>query len=107
MGLAKRYQEEREALGWFPVDDKYVCPECLSDHVLVQAATEGAEADSCSYCHQRTPGKPLAAPVDLVLELIAAGLYSEYEDPIHGAGWDGGWTVPTSDTYDLLWDHDV
>ncbi len=105
MGSNKRYQEEREALGWFPIDDKYVCPDCLNDPLLAAAVRDAAEVETCSYCLR--PGSSLAAPVDVVLELVVPGIRSEYEDPINGAGWDDGWTVHTTDTFDLLQDYEV
>lgn len=46
-------------------------------------------------------------PLERVVQIIVEGLHLEYEDPIEQSHWDsaeGGCTVPTQDTTDLLLD---
>ncbi len=107
MGMTKRYLEDWEARGWSPAADKYVCPDCLLDHVLAQAVRDAAQADTCDYCRQSTPDQSLAAPVDVVLELVVPGLHSENEDPIEQVAWEGGFTIDPTDTRDLLQEYEV
>jgi len=44
---------------------------------------------------------------DTLLESSLKGLRQEYEDPSNSVGWcseEGGWLLPTMDSYDLLGD---
>lgn len=48
--------------------------------------------------------------IDELAEFIEDGLRSQYEDPVEGAGYDsreGGYQVPTQETDDLLWEHEL
>lgn len=104
MGQAKRMLEEIRARGWAPVE-KNVCAGCVGDPVLAALITAAADAGECDYC-----GGPVAAPVDVILDAIVQGFRAEYEDPVNQAPWssaDGGYQVPTIDTWDLLQEHEA
>jgi len=107
MGLAKRQLEEDEARGWRSSGDRYVCAECFVDSALRKFASAHAEADTCDFCGTRRAGQPIAAPVDLLVELIAESLRVEWANPDDvGVPYDsgeGGYQGRVYDTWDLLW----
>jgi len=107
MGLAKRQLEEEEARGWRSSGDRYVCAECFVDPALREFASAHAEADTCDFCGARRSGQPIAAPVDLLVELIAESLQAEWDNPDNvGVPYDsgeGGYQGRVYDTWDLLW----
>jgi hypothetical protein len=39
-----------------------------------------------------------------VLELVVEGIKLQYEDPLEGMAWDGGYVGIVHDTSDLLWE---
>lgn len=96
--------------GWASVD-KDVCAGCLSDAALAAAVDEAANAEECSYCGRRGDGAPVAAAVDIVLDAVVLGLRTEYGDPDdEGVGYcsaEGGYLMPTTDTWDLLQELEV
>lgn len=100
MGMAKRQQELNAARGWSG-DDTLVCTRCVIDPALVAALKASGEAGLCFYCGRAG----VLGPLDLVLELVVAGLHYEYEDPLNNLAIDEGEFVgEVEDTYDLLWD---
>ncbi|MHA6512981.1 HEPN-associated N-terminal domain-containing protein [Tessaracoccus sp. Z1128] len=109
MGAVKRHLEEVQARGCSDTDGM-VCSICITEPALVQVIrTEGA-ATECSYCGSIPEAPNATVELERIVQLVTDGLQSEYEDPAEGAGWDGregGYQVPTFDTPDLLWDHEV
>ena len=95
------------ARGWADVGAT-ICSECVVDAALVEAIVETGGVEPCEYC-QKTPILPNAsAPIEVVLELVLAGLRHEYEDPIEQMGWEGGWQgAAVHDTWDLIYDLEV
>lgn len=109
MGGAKRYLEEVESRGWANLE-KFVCSECLLDSSLVAAVRAEGGEDPCDYCDEAPVAPKSSAPVEVILELIVDGLRYEYEDPIDQVLYssaDGGYQMPSSDTWDLLERHAV
>src|SRR5215472_9904079 len=115
MGRAKDWEMEQEERGWWSVPGKYVCPECFDEEFLKEFVRERAETSECDYCgstaEELTGDKAalIAAPFDCVMEIIAEGLQSEWNDadnegvPYESA--EGGYQANTHDSYDLVWDH--
>lgn len=101
MGLVKRHLEEIESRGWADADST-VCSDCLVDEALVTAVAEYGGTDACSFCGARRP--VASAPLEVVLDLVVAGVRFEYEDPIEQSAYDSedGYLVPTWDTSELL-----
>ena len=96
-----------------------VCSNCITEPALAAAIREegeswadpeALEAHVCEYC-QEVPQAPEAlVELERVIELVVEGLRAEYDDPAEEAGWDGregGYQVPTCDTYELLWEFEV
>lgn len=110
MGRAKEWMMEQEERGWWSRPDRYVCADCLDDDVLKALIAEHAEADECDYCGSSSSnGEPIAAPFDVVMEVIAAGIYKEWNaadnEGIPYETREGGYQCPTTDTYDLVQDY--
>jgi hypothetical protein len=117
VGLTKRYMEEAYARGYSD-HSGMVCSKCITEPALAAAVreegeswdVEDEEADVCEYC-QEVPQAPEAlVELERVIELVVGGLRAEYDDPAEEAGWDGregGYQVPTYDTYDLLWEFEI
>jgi hypothetical protein len=113
MGRAKDWEIEQEERGWWGVPGRYVCPECFDDESLKQVIRENAAASSCDYCELTSEdltgeaGALIAAPFDSVMEVIAEGLKSEWNDannesiPYESA--EGGYQADTTSSYDLVW----
>ena len=104
MGWAKEQAIRQMEQGWSPIGNKQVCANCFEDYAIKQFIEQNVAANRCSYCRRRGR-KQIAAEIDDVIEFIAAGISTEYEDPVHSVGWDsaeGGWLLPTMDARDLL-----
>ena len=86
--------------GWQSIGTKFVCARCFEDYAVKRFVEDHANERVCSYC-SRHAKKPIAAAMDEVLEYIAEGLNTEYEDPVHNVGWEsaeGGYLLPTTDS---------
>lgn len=72
------------------------CAECVDDYALKEFVRETAEAwgDHCDYCGRT--GEGIAAPTDMLLELISRSLASEWEelDGSYFDSEDGQYIVP-------------
>jgi hypothetical protein len=114
MGKAKDWEMEQEERGWWSVPGKYVCAECFDEDFLKQFVKEHAEVSVCDYCGSTAVELTgdetalIAAPFDSVMEIIAEGLQSEWNDadneniPYESA--EGGYQGNIYQSYDLVWD---
>ncbi len=115
MGRAKDWQLEQEERGWFSVPGKHVCSDCVDDDYLKQLIKENAKTSGCDYCGltaEDATGNPsdlIAAPFDSVMQAIAEGLQSEWnnadDEGIVYESAEGGYQAETFDSYDLVWEH--
>lgn len=74
---------------------------------LKQFVADQSASHECSYCGRRDASELIAAPVDEVIGFIVEAIRTEYTDANGTAGWDQEdytYTVPTTDTWDLLFD---
>jgi len=104
MGRAKEQYMRQMEQGWSGVGEKWVCAKCFEDEAIGDFVREQASAKRCSYCH-RFSRNAIAAHMDEVLEFIAMGINSEYEDAANGVHWEsaeGGYTLATMDSWELL-----
>lgn len=106
MGMVQRYMEEVEARGWADVDT-IICSQCVVDAALVDAVRQHGGTEVCNYCEEAPSGPEASAPFEVVLELVVDGLKLEYEDPVEGMAWDGGYVGTVHDTWDLLWELEI
>jgi DNA-directed RNA polymerase subunit RPC12/RpoP len=81
MGYAKQKLLEAQERGWSSIGDKFVCAKCFDDYALSQLVTENAAEFKCDYCGHRSRKKPIAAPMDEVMEAIDEGIRSEWGHP--------------------------
>jgi hypothetical protein len=106
---------EQEQRGWWSVPGKYVCSECFEEEFLKEFVRDHAEVPECDYCGSTAEeltgdeAALIAAPFDSVMEIIAEGLQSEWNDadnefiPYESA--EGGYQANTHHSYDLVWDY--
>jgi hypothetical protein len=103
MGYWKDRMMQEQARGYSSVDDdKAVCAKCFEDEAIQQFVRDNATEKKCSYCGRRSK-KPIATPMNDVLDLIGEGLHCEYADPIEeNARDDGEWVIEPRDTADVF-----
>lgn len=106
MGWLKDKMIEDEERGWSSVGDKYVCAKCFADYALAKFVRENAVSKHCDYCGCTSKGRPIAAPIDDVMEEISAGIHSEWSHPDEvGVPYEtaeGGYQGNVIDTWDLI-----
>jgi hypothetical protein len=115
MGREKDRLMEEEERGWRSVRDKYVCAECFDEKSLQQVIADNATKSRCDYCaltSEDVTGEEyrlIAAPFDSVMEVIAEGIYSEWNDAdnegIAYESAEGGYQARTRSSYDLVWNY--
>src|SRR6266566_9996277 len=115
MGRAKDWEIEQEQRGWWSVPGKYVCPECFQEDFLKEFVRDHAEVSECDYCGSTAEeltgdeAALIAAPFDSVMEIIAEGLQSEWNDadneciPYESA--EGGYKANIYGSYELVWEY--
>ena len=83
--------------------EKFVAAECFSDDSLQELVRDNATATSCSFSGLKS-SKPIAAPLDVVVEHIGKCLSHHYEDAANGVGWEDGEYLgaETWDTVELV-----
>lgn len=110
MGRAKEYYYSQLDRGYFDIGEKYVCSNCFDDYAISDFIKEIVEKKKCDYCGRKS-SKPIAAPIDEVLELIMNGIHSEWGHPEdEGVAWEsreGGWQGKVIDSYDLIMDQQI
>jgi hypothetical protein len=92
--------------GWHSTGEKYVCEHCFTDDSIKEFIHENSIEYKCDYCNL-TNNKPIAAHMDIVLELVARSLLSEWTDPAEELPYEskeGGYQGNTYDTYEVLWE---
>ncbi len=90
VGYWKDQLLKQQEQGWSSVDpDRMVCAKCFEDYAIQGFIRDCASARKCSYCGRRSK-KPIAVPMNDVLELIGEGLGYEYADPAEQNPWDEG-----------------
>ena len=112
MGREKDRMIEEQERGWRSVRHKYVCADCFNDESLQRVIADNATAARCDYCDLTSEDvtgeedRLIAAPFDSVMEVIAEGIYSEWNDAgdegIVYESAEGGYQVDTRTSYDLV-----
>ncbi len=103
MGYWKDQLLKQQEQGWSSVDSgRVVCAKCFEDYAIQDFIRASASERKCSYCGRRSK-KPIAVPMNDVLELIGEGLGCEYADPAEQNPWDEGeYVFPTMDSRELF-----
>lgn len=97
MGYWKERMLREDERGWSYLDaDLHVCAECFDDEAIRDFIEENASELECSYCHKRGD-KPIAAPMNSVLEVIGSAVSYGYTDPANTLPReDGDWVFGES-----------
>jgi hypothetical protein len=103
VGYWKDQLLKQQEQGWTSVDsDRTVCAKCFEDYAIQDFIRDKASETKCSYCGRRSK-KPIAVPMNDVLELIGEGLGYEYADPAEQNPWDEGeYVFPTMNSRELF-----
>jgi hypothetical protein len=104
MGRAKEQYMRKMEQGWSSAGSKWVCAKCFEDEAIQEFIREQASRKRCTYC-SRFARNPIAAEMDDVIEFIAEGINSEYEDAGNGVDYEtaeGGYRLATMDSWELL-----
>src|SRR4051794_37787902 len=81
MGYWKELAMELQDPDHLGSDPEYfVCAKCFDDDALKQLIVGHAEEYTCSYCGRRSRKRPIAAPLDILVERINEGLQRRYDD---------------------------
>ena len=106
MGFAKQQQIREWERGWQSAGFKHVCAECFSDYALKAFVSCNADSRHCDYCSRTSASRPIAAPIDEVLDLINRSLLTEWGHPddegIPYESREGGYQFSVADIYDLF-----
>jgi hypothetical protein len=86
---------------------EFVCGACFSNPGLTDFCSSHAESPECDFCGA-TDSKPIAAPLDDVIEHIDSCIHRYFDDPA-SAGLpyetrEGGWQGKTYDTWEVFED---
>jgi hypothetical protein len=106
MCSAKEIYMEQLERGWFSLGNKYVCSNCFLDDELSDYVKINAKSNRCDYCGAQSTDL-IAAPMDVIMELVARSIYFEWTDPAEELPYEsreGGYQGDVYDTYELLWD---
>ena len=84
----------------------YVCSECIRERWLATYIRENADQLECDFCEQNSD-EPIAIELGDIMDHIRECIECIYEDPANSVGYDGaegGYLLPTMNTYDVLED---
>lgn len=107
MGMAKAEYERIQTEGWEPIDESYVCSKCFNDAGLQQFIRNNISRTGCDYCNDNHASRRKSCDINLVIKFISECIREHYEDPAQQVAYEsaeGGYLLPTQDTYDLLGD---
>ena len=77
-----------------------VCRYCIADDCLAEYASQGGLIEECRFCGRSDTSGVL---VDDLFREMAICLRAEWDDPVQGAAWEGGYIgVQLVDSDDLL-----
>lgn len=82
MGVAKERFTIQQEQGWYFVDGKSTCDECVEEPILKQWIRSQANEHTCSYCGRTSDEMYLAVCVNDLFTFINKGLRFEYGDAV-------------------------
>lgn len=89
MGLAKSEWIDAQERGWNHCET-YVCAHCVGDTYLKDVIRGGVAVRTCDYC-DRKGRKPIAAPIDVLLNTLYQAIGAYFHEPADaGVPTDGG-----------------
>ena len=92
MGLVKSDWMEAQERGW-SAPETYVCADCVEDPYLKQQIDQAKCASTCDYCGRKAD-MPIAAPTEVVVEVVFGAVRAYYCEPsAGGVPYDQGFIV--------------
>lgn len=88
-----------------PAEGYAVCSRCFGDSELKAFIELRVESRVCDFCGHKGRSRPVAAPLDDVVEFMLAAIDREYDRAVEALGWDsqeGGYQGTHWDSHDLL-----
>ena len=105
MGMAKGHMLEIQERGYDDPPDTFVCFNCIGDYALSNYIKHNASHKKCSYC-SKSYSKNCTISLKNLIDYIMECIRTEWNIAVDaGVPWDsreGGWLLPTVDTWDLL-----
>ena len=83
-----------------------VCSHCIEERWLASYVTDNASENECDYCDRKST-RPIAVPLHELTPHIQERIECLYEDPANSVSYEtaeGGYLLPTMDSYDVLED---
>src|SRR5690348_6065210 len=90
-----------------PAEGYAVCADCFEDEDIQSFIRLNSDSDECSFCECKSRMRPIAAPLDEVVDFMIPAIQRDYEFAGDALGWDGqegGYQGSHWDSHDLL-DH--
>src|SRR5258708_6286875 len=88
-----------------PAEGYSVCGDCFGEDELKAFIDSHAESQICDFCERKSRSRPIAAPLDEVVEFIIVAINREYERAVEALGWEsaeGGYQGSHWDSQELL-----
>jgi RES domain-containing protein/transcription elongation factor Elf1 len=99
MGRAKEMMLAVQERGWFELDDKFVCSDCVDEPFLQSVIEKNTCSPTCSYCGTSKDGL-IAAPANTLQQAIYSALWKYYSEPSSaGVPYDEGYFLEESMTF--------
>ncbi len=99
--------DEGACLSTGPAEGFFVCERCFEDDTLKALVRQNVSETECNFCGRRSRRRPVAAPLDRIIEVINEAIDREYDLAANNLGYEsaeGGYYGKHWDTYDLLTD---
>lgn len=105
MGMSDYTQEdERRGYKIYPVRNKYICMNCISDPSVKKAISTNLESKFCSYCGKKGQKNLIASKMDIVVKEIFDAINYEWDEAGSYIPYttEDGWIGEKISTYDIL-----
>ena len=100
MGVAKREWTEANERGYWIPDDRFVCANCVANHLLKDLLRCESIRVDCSYC-----GSEMAAPIKVLLDEISEAAFSGFTDPANELPYEsreGGYQGEVLESWEVI-----
>jgi hypothetical protein len=99
--------DELDSYSSTPAEGHSVCSKCFDDEDIEAFIESLADSQACDFCRRKSRTRPIAAPLEAVVEFIFRAINREYERAVDALGWDsseGGYQGLHWDSLELLVD---
>jgi hypothetical protein len=97
--------DEFEISSSAPAQGYAVCDKCFDDDHIRAFIRSNADSNGCDFCRRTSRTRPMAAPLDEVVDFMFPAIEREYERAVDALGWDseeGGYQGAHWDSQELL-----